>query len=191
MVNKAFPDNTDTVIFASGENFPDALAASALSGTLNCPIILNPQDSLSDYAKNLLLRIRPTKVFIVGGTAAISSSMEDALNIFLGYKATRLAGDDRTQTADQIARKVLETSTADTCIICSGNDFPDALCGSCLAGNAGGAILLVDGSASSLTAEQSYILKEVGGAKNASVIGGEGAVSAEMKAAVDAAVTGS
>lgn len=45
IVSTAFPRHSDTVVVASGDNFPDALSASSLAGGLNAPIILTPRPS--------------------------------------------------------------------------------------------------------------------------------------------------
>src|SRR5690242_3960232 len=51
VATKAYPTTNDRVIIASGENFPDALAASGLAGKLNAPVLLTKSASLSDEAK--------------------------------------------------------------------------------------------------------------------------------------------
>ena len=43
-----FPDGATNVVLASGEAFPDALAAGGLAGTLDAPILLTPSAELSD-----------------------------------------------------------------------------------------------------------------------------------------------
>lgn len=63
---------SSTVILASGENFPDALAASTLAQKIEAPILLVSKDkidqSVIDYFKNHNIK----KVLVVGGQLSIS-----------------------------------------------------------------------------------------------------------------------
>lgn len=64
------------VDLASGEDFPDALAAGPASGVANRPLVLTASDELSDDTEDYLVANSPTltqgRVF--GGTAAVSES---------------------------------------------------------------------------------------------------------------------
>lgn len=51
IVDTAFPDSTSTVIVASGENYPDALAASGFAGVLDAPILMTDPLYLSNQTK--------------------------------------------------------------------------------------------------------------------------------------------
>jgi hypothetical protein len=42
-VMEAFPLGSKSVVLASGENWPDALAASSLAGVMKCPVIFTEQ----------------------------------------------------------------------------------------------------------------------------------------------------
>lgn len=66
-------------IIASGENFPDALSASYLSQRMGAPILLTQAGRLPQDTVEALRDRQVEKVFIVGGTAAISQAVEDQL----------------------------------------------------------------------------------------------------------------
>lgn len=65
---------------ATGENFPDALAGSALAGSQDAPVLLTRTDELPDGVLAQLDEISPDQLFILGGTVAVSQAVEDRLN---------------------------------------------------------------------------------------------------------------
>ena len=74
VVQTAFPKQSDYAVLASGDNFPDALAASSLAGALKAPIILTSSTTLSSEARNELQRLEARTVAIVGGSSAVSTA---------------------------------------------------------------------------------------------------------------------
>jgi len=83
-VAQAFIGETEGLSFATGEDFPDALAGAALAARLNATVILLPKDSLEKYP-NLKAAINQhpcnsdARSYIFGGTGAISSEREQEL----------------------------------------------------------------------------------------------------------------
>jgi len=174
-VMEAFPLGSKSVVLASGENWPDALAASSLAGVMKCPVIFTEQQELSSQTYMLLKKLGTEKITIVGGTAAVSDEVKKDL-IASGIaegNIERLWGDDRMQTADRIAEKVMKDSTSDTCFIASGNNFPDALSASAYAYIHKIPILLT-GPDGKLTDETKAIALTF---RQAGIIGGTAAVS--------------
>ena len=175
-VKKAFPDGCETAVLASGENWPDALSASSLAGVKDCPVILTEPGQLTQQTADLLASLKVTNVIIVGGTAAISDDMKAAVEA-KSITTERIWGNDRTQTADLVARRVIDSSDADTIIICSGQNFPDALSISSYAYAKKMPILLA-GSDGKLTADSLAIAENFG---KAIIVGGEKAVSPDVE----------
>ena len=66
-------------IIASGENFPDALSASYLSQRMGAPILLTMQGRLPADTIEALRDRQVEKVFIIGGSSAVSSDVEAQL----------------------------------------------------------------------------------------------------------------
>ena len=129
-----------TVIVASGENFPDALAASGLSGKLNAPVVLTDTYQLSARADGQLTRLRPTRVIVVGGPSAVSDGVVDQIanRVTAPSEAdvVRIAGATRRDTANEIFAQADKQHAkgqpdqdwnADTAIIATGDNFVDAL----------------------------------------------------------------
>lgn len=118
--------SSDTVVLASGENFPDALSASSLAGAYKAPVIMTSRDSLSEQAKTEIERLGASKVFIIGSPAAISTSVESMLGD-MGLTTERIAGSNRQETAAKVAAKTADAKSPSTVIVASGENFPDAL----------------------------------------------------------------
>ncbi|ANS78592.1 N-acetylmuramoyl-L-alanine amidase [Serinicoccus hydrothermalis] len=68
------------VYIASGRDFPDALAGSALAGTEDVPVLLTKPGQLPSATLAELDRLSPERVVILGGTNAVSQTVEDRLN---------------------------------------------------------------------------------------------------------------
>lgn len=140
IVEEAYPSAPqETVIVASGDNFPDALAASGLAGLADAPVILTNSYRLSARADGQISRLKPQKVVIVGGESAVSDSVVDQIEkrVAREAKIVRISGDTRRDTANEIfaqAKKQIGANWKDdTAIIATGENFTDALSISALA----------------------------------------------------------
>ncbi len=121
-------EGSDTVIIASGKNFPDALSASGLAGLYNAPIILVNDQLAGSQAEALLDQIKPANAIIVGGSMSVSDSI--ALEIAnKGINVSRSFGEMRYDTSVQIYKDAIANGKqwGDTAILVSGNNYPDAL----------------------------------------------------------------
>lgn len=123
---------SDVVILASGDDgrFPDALAASALSGAENnAPIVLTPTSWLSTEARMAIeVDLQPSRVIIIGDPNAVSMAVEDEVRSILGPAGTieRIGGTTRQDTADKIYETYADEFST-TAILALATDFPDAL----------------------------------------------------------------
>jgi len=70
---------SDTVYITTGLDFPDALAAAPLAGSLAAPVLLTPTDRLPIGLLDELERLNPTSVVIIGGNAAVSFDVRETL----------------------------------------------------------------------------------------------------------------
>ena len=146
IVEEAYPGRADTVIVASGENFPDALAASGLAGKLNAPVVLTDSYQLSARADGQLARLHPSRVVVVGGPSAVSDGVVEQITKRVTAPdepdVVRISGATRRDTANEIfaqapklhAKNAPDQNwTGDTAIIATGENFTDALSISSLA----------------------------------------------------------
>jgi putative cell wall-binding protein len=177
----AFPGGAPTVLLATGQNFPDALAGSYLAGCDHAPILLTtPEPPVPPETLVALARLGARKVVILGGTAAVSSGVEGELAA-RGYQVSRLAGDTRfgtMQAIDEAPGTVVGTGPGGrpTAVLTTGTDFPDALSAGPLAFARHFPVVLSDGSSPVLPPKTLDVLlaRRVG---HVIVIGGSAAVS--------------
>lgn len=183
MVDKFSPVKGGAAILASAENYPDALTASALSGAQNAPIILTAPNSLSDEARSQLEAIKPSRLYIVGGEAAVSKATAQAAAAAASCeKVTRFAGDTRYETALKIADEIGQNN--DAVIIATGEHFADALSISPYAQHFEAPIILSSPN-SGLSAEAVALIKSKGFSK-AIIVGGTNAVPSAVNQQLNA-----
>ncbi|WP_409251794.1 cell wall-binding repeat-containing protein [Bacillus sp. SCS-153A] len=113
------------VVLARADDPADALAAASLAGVKDSPILLTYPEKLDDSVLNELKRLGVKKVYLLGGTAAISSNVEKTLTSN-GYSVQRIAGASRYQTAYKI-NDVAGTSKGSKAILANGQTVADAL----------------------------------------------------------------
>lgn len=184
--SKKLSNSSSTIILASGENFPDALAASALAGANNAPILLTAKGRLSDDVVRWIDGGQTTKAFIVGGEAAISANVESALRA-KGVETERIAGAVRQDTAALIAKRVTNATGANTVIIASCKSPWDSLSISPYSNTTCSPVFLTeqDGTLSTSTIEAI----KTAGATKAIIVGGPNAVKPQAKQALQDSMT--
>jgi putative cell wall-binding protein/uncharacterized protein YkwD len=135
-----FP-RADTVYVATGENFPDALTAGPAAGHENAPVLYVRKGSVPGATVKELIRLKPKKIIVTGGTAVISNNV---FNELARYTTTiaRHSGINRYATAAIISQNVFPTSTG-VVYIADGETYPDALVAGPAAISDGAPLLLV------------------------------------------------
>ncbi len=132
-----------TAIVASGENFPDALAAGPIANAEGFPLLLTPKSSLAPETAGGLDDLDIDHVLLVGGTAAVTEDVRSAIED-LGITVDRRAGGDRYGTAADLATfaRVDLAWAIDELILATGADFPDAVASGPLGGEREAPIVL-------------------------------------------------
>ena len=130
----------NAVYVATGENFPDALAASAAAARSKFPVLLVRSGSISPTVKAELDRLQPKKIFVAGGTSVISEAVRAELARYTSGAVERVAGPDRYATAAAISKKHFGTATQ--AYLATGLNYPDALAAAPVAGMRAGPVLL-------------------------------------------------
>ena len=124
--------DTDVAILATNKSFKDALAASALAGKHNAPILLTAPNTLSTHTANELKRLKPSKVFIVGGTLAVSEDVANTVKQ-MGITVSRISGKNAVETSRAIFMEYLTpldptiSIVPSAIVIATQKDFADAL----------------------------------------------------------------
>ncbi len=175
---KAFPEGADTVVIATGYNWPDALGGASLAGALGGPILLTKPDTLPATVLAEVDRLGAGKAVILGGTGAVSPAVESSLNAVLGSaNVDRIAGDNRYETARMISARCVDELGASydgTAFLATGLNFPDALGASPLAAAKGWPIYLVKPTTGADAALVSALRSD--GVEHVLVLGGTGAI---------------
>ncbi len=76
IINEEFKNvlTGENALLASGSNFPDALSGTSLARKLNASIVLvNPSDTTKQ--REFISKNNKTKVFVLGGTGAVSEEL--------------------------------------------------------------------------------------------------------------------
>ncbi len=178
-------------VIAAGEDhrFPDALTAAGLAGAANGPVLLTQQNSISWAVLNELRRLQVGTVYLVGGTQAISESVEEAIRS-RGHKVERLTGgarygNDRYGTAASVAMKIKELGGFDgSVLVASGEGWPDAAIAASISAGTSRPIVLV--SAASTPEGTQRVLADLG-ATQTIVFGGPSVISANAIAELNPA----
>lgn len=166
----------DYVVVASGQAFPDALAAGPMGGLLEAPLLLVPTNgTLPSSVAAELDRLQTNQIIVVGGPGAVSNSMVSQLDRHAKTGVIDVvAGSNRYATAAFASDGYDPPLTNLPVYLASGTTFPDALGGSAAAAIRGGVMLLT--APTSLPAETASALKRLKPSKVV-VLGGTGAVS--------------
>ena len=140
------PVRTRAVPFSSISTDAYSLPGTPLAAAKGGPLLLTPGDALDSRVEAELGRALPSgaTVYVLGGPGAISAAIDTRLTQ-LGYVVVRYGGDNRFQTATIIADQGLGNPA--TVFEATGLGFADALSGGAAAAEAGGAVLLTNGSA--------------------------------------------
>ena len=123
-------DGLTTAFVASGEDYPDALAASAPSSAGQHPIILTESVRLSAAAAKALTDNDIERVIIMGGTGAVTEVVEASIAA-LDITVERIGGINRYETATDLAAYITNDFDfdfdVDGIVVATGLGFPDAL----------------------------------------------------------------
>jgi putative cell wall-binding protein len=188
---EAFPNGADTVVIATGENWPDALGGAALAGAYDAPILLTLTATLPDAVAAEIDRLGASDAIILGGPGAVAPAVETALATKLGAtNVRRLGGPTRYETAELIARAVKSEVGDDyegTAFVATGLNFPDALAGSPLAAAGPWPIFLAP--ATGMTPSTLATMNDIG-VTDVLILGGTGVVSQAIEDGFAAGVAG-
>ena len=137
--------DTDEVIVVSGQNFPDALSATALTiaPESDSAILLTTRDHLWDAAAEFVEQSAAERALVVGGTSAVADAVVSELDGLVPDVA-RIAGANRYATSAEVAEESLERrgNGVDTPVFATGESFPDAVVASALASRLDGLLVL-------------------------------------------------
>ena len=136
-----FAPGVAAAFVATGESFPDALSAGPAAVRSRGPVLLSQRGTVPQVLRDELSRLRPQKIYVIGGTGAISDGVKQALQAYTAAPVVRLSGVDRYATAVAVSKTFFSRPPA--VYLATGLNFPDALAAVPAAGKAGAPLLLV------------------------------------------------
>lgn len=182
MISEAtYPSGATTVYLADGLAFEDALSAAPAAAANGAPLLLANGATLHSWTMRELQRLSPTEVIVLGPDTVIEDALLTEIEALLpGVVVRRVSGGDAFATGALISAETWPTGAA-TVHVATTNAFADGLAGAPVAAAAGGPILLVDSDA--LPADTQSELERLGAAEVV-ILGGVGAVSADVETAI-------
>lgn len=79
-----YPYGVDTVVVATGAEFPDALAGAARAGDSRGPVVLVTKNGVFQSTRDVLEALGAKNIILVGGESVISPQVETILEDYLG-----------------------------------------------------------------------------------------------------------
>ena len=74
----------DGVVYAYGENYPDALVSSPLAGRSKAPVLLVSDSNSPAVSYSAGFKSKVNKAYVIGGTAVMTKNTANALANALG-----------------------------------------------------------------------------------------------------------
>ncbi|MCU1376510.1 MAG: hypothetical protein JWO68_3796 [Actinomycetia bacterium] len=140
---RAFPTGAATVYVANGLSFADALAGGAAAAHEGAPVLLTEAGSVPVQTATELDRLRPSRIIVLGGTAAVSDATMAQLRTHAATVERRF-GADRWGTAAAISAASYPGGAAAP-MVASGATPTDALVAAPTAARRSVPLLLVPG----------------------------------------------
>lgn len=120
----AFPTGADIVWVATGQAWPDALAAGAAAAVQDGPVLLTGRTSLPSAVRAEIVRLQPSRILVAGAGGAVSDAVVQDLRSIAPTE--RISGADRYATSVAISQRVFGTNRPGV-NIATGGAYPDAL----------------------------------------------------------------
>ena len=191
----------NNIVLVNGESLVDGLAAAPLAASLKwnndtnpgTAVLLSKTDSLAketkEYLESLVVnvsksKLKNIKIHLVGGESVLSESLVEELK-GMGFSVERYGGNNREETSLEVAEAVetINNETEKGAFIVGGNGEADAMSIAARAAETKTPIIV-----SSVHGLTNDVLKHIEKRddKKITIIGGEGVVSAEEYAKLDA-----
>ena len=163
-------------LVACGESYADSLAAGALAGALECPILLSNINSVPSVTTDALNSLGVSNIILLGGTDVLTTNVGNQLKKI--GNVSRLSGPTRYETQLKIFEYGDQKGywSGDTVIIATGEDFADALAASPLSYSLKAPIFFCNKSGV-LPSAQKAAIENFSTASNFIITGGSAAVA--------------
>ena len=180
----AVQPGVEAVFVATGLDYPDALAGVAVAARLGAPVLLTLPGGVPAATLAELNRLRPRRLILLGGPGVVSDAVVHQVSPYTTEGVFRYGGADRYETAALVSANTFVPG-GPVAYLVSGRTFADAVSAGPAAARDGGPVLLTDPV--TLPAATATELSRLAPSRVV-IVGGVGAVSAEVEAAVRAVV---
>jgi putative cell wall-binding protein len=150
----AYPDMYGgTIVLCTADNWPDSLAGGSYAYSVDGPMLLTHKSSIPASVISEIQRLAPEQIVILGSPAAVSVDVEIAVREIGVPIVRRIQGNDRYQTAAQVARELMSRGLVGNAdgttdfALATGANYADAMSGSAVAASMHMPILLVQQNA--------------------------------------------
>ena len=176
VTQRLFPAGPAPVVYlASGQDFPDALAAGPAASRLGGAVLLTQFAAIPPVVEAELVRLAPSRVVVAGGPGVVSDAVLARLSTLLpGVTVERHWGPDRYASAAALSAHVFTPGATPLAFVASGLTFPDALAAAPVAADLGAPVLLTRTNV--LPAQTAAELVRLG-VTNVVVVGGTGVLT--------------
>lgn len=160
-------DLSDTAFLTIYDNYPDALSIGGYAATHHMPILYSYPDRLPEASASFIEQSGLRRVVILGNQMgpAVVADLEA-----LGLEVSRIGGVNRYQTNQAFLNAYYPSNAG--IVLVKGDDYPDGLVASGLAGQRSAGVMLVESAA--LSDQQKDYIRQYGGQNNYQVGGIKG-----------------
>ncbi|MDQ7093925.1 cell wall-binding repeat-containing protein [Desulfosporosinus sp. PR] len=158
--------NVQEIAVVSGDGYADALSIAPIAAQKNAPLIIVPQNYLTDSIKGYLTDHQISHTYLIGGTDQIAESV-----------SAQFPGVERITGSDKYARNLAVLNRFDSSFnfgkvfMATGNGFADALAGGAYAATLNAPVLLVPADYSQSTG--AYLNSKSSQIGQLDILGGE------------------
>jgi putative cell wall-binding protein len=178
-----FAPGVEKVFVATGDNFPDALAAGPVAAAFNAPLLLTPRfGGLPASVAAELARLDPEQIVVIGGTLSMPPALVSQMAAYASNTTTptvRINGATRFDVSLELLRFAQDAGyfqNVSRAWVVTGNGFADALSVSAVASAETVPVVLVPGTDAALSPTVRDAIDSLNPAK-ISVGGGPNSVS--------------
>ncbi|MDO0824305.1 cell wall-binding repeat-containing protein [Desulfosporosinus nitroreducens] len=184
IAGQGWAGTSDAVVLAAGmtPNLVDALAAGPFSAMLEAPLILTDGgNQLNPWAKQEIQRLKPSKAFIISGTAVIKPPVLAELKE-MGITPVELGGYDQYETSVNIAKEMINqgVQVSQVVVAAGWTTSADALSIAAIAATQG--IPILETTRDALPPSVKSFLNSQSGITDSYVIGGTAVVGNTVQA---------
>jgi putative cell wall-binding protein len=175
--------SADSVYVVNGNGFADAMSVAPLAARQGRPILLATSGQLPADTAEALAGVDTAT--IVGGPAAVSSSVSDAIGKIVTTVAPRLAGSDRYATSAAVANAATSAGLSLSKLwLATGVNWPDAVAAGSAIADSGGVLLLVNPNDLAGSPATKTVISGQAGSGSATLLGGPAAISINVEGQV-------